>query len=139
MPEYRFTGLLMEPADLVLCVDDERFDPRLRAVVLDFGLYANRCNLLLKVTGMLRSRARNIEIYGHDRPSGHRCLPCRAIDFSVKDLPEKFIIDAVRRFNIYFKQAPYWSLIRHNVGAGDHLHMQVPTLYGITKDLTKEE
>jgi len=138
MPEPNLWGLLMDPADYARFMDDEQFDPRLRAVVLDFGLWTYRKGLLLKVTGTLRSKARNIEIYGYDRPSGHRCRPCRAIDFSAKDLPDDFVLAMIRRFNIYFKQAPFWSLIRHDAGAGDHLHMQTPTLYGITKDLTKE-
>lgn len=118
---------------------DGRTDARVRAIAIELALWLNnKFGDSLLMTSLIRTREEQVAIYGDDKPSGHRCLPCRAIDFSRKGLSDERIMMLIRRFNMYYKHGLYWSLLWHNVGAGDHLHLQVPSA-SWTVDLTKAE
>jgi hypothetical protein len=106
--------------------DDQRTDPRVRSLAFELAFLANQNNFALEITQIGRSYQSQVNIYGDDRPSGHRELPARAIDFSVRDLAEKSIEILLRHFEDYLKLAPYYSLLYHDVGFGLHLHLQAP-------------
>jgi|GEM_PF-5248235 len=106
--------------------DPRRTDPRLRALLLELGLFAALNGRQLRPTQIFRSRESQIAIYGQDKPSGHRELPARAIDISIGNLGGPFVVKLLNHFESYLKIGPFFSLICHDVGAGAHLHLQVP-------------
>lgn len=106
--------------------DQKRTDPRVRMLALELGLVARLNNFKLVITSISRSSESNINIYGYDKVSGHRELPARAIDISTKNLSTENILRLQNHFSAFLDQGDLWSLIHHNVGHGDHLHLQVP-------------
>ena len=106
--------------------DTKSTDPRVRAFALELALFAHQNDINLEVTQIRRSKKSQVAIYGFDKPSGHRELPARAVDFSVRNMTGRSISLLTEHFNAYLKIAPFYSLICHDVGAGKHLHLQVP-------------
>lgn len=107
-------------------IDQKRTDPRVRMLALELGLVARINNFKLVITSISRSGKSNISIYGYDKASGHRELPTRAIDISTKNLSTENILKLQNHFSAFLDQGVLWSLIHHNVGHGDHLHLQAP-------------
>jgi len=102
---------------------------------LELGLLIHSFGCQLQVVSIGRSRESNIRIYGYDKKTGHRELPARAIDFSVKGVGLKRIIELKNYHSIFLDDGRYYSLIHHDVGHGDHLHLQVPYNKNINKIL----
>lgn len=107
-------------------IDSKRTDPRVRMRTLELGLIIHSLNKQLVISGISRTEKRNIEIYGHDRQSGHREKPARAIDFGSSGLGIEVITALKNHFSIFLDDGRYYSLINHDVGFGKHLHLQVP-------------
>jgi len=107
-------------------IDTKRTDPRVRMRALELGLLAHSLDKQLRITGIGRTEKKNIEIYGHDRQSGHREMPSRAIDFSGGELRAETITTLQNHFTMFLDDGKYYSLIYHNAGFGNHLHLQVP-------------
>lgn len=112
-----------------------RTDPRVRMRAIELGLFAYTFNQRLQVTSIGRSAKSNIEIYGYDKRTGHRELPARAIDFSVKDIDIRVISELKNYHSMFLDDGQYFSLIHHDVGHGDHLHLQTPHNPNINKIL----
>lgn len=113
------------PADERIFYDDAQFDPRLRQTVWEIAYFANRNGFVLMVTGIHRTKAEQVKIYGQDQPSGHRETPTRAIDFRTSNLSDGFILKLLKYYEDYLDAGEYYSMLRH-VGTADHLHVQVP-------------
>ncbi len=107
-------------------INSNKTDPRVRAMAMELGLQAHLMGKFLEITGIFRTREKNIEIYGRDKASGHREMPVRAIDFSLKDLDIEDIAHLKNHFAMFLDNGSYWSFISHDVGAGAHLHLQAP-------------
>lgn len=121
-PGIRFTELNL----LEEFLDPKRTDPRVRALLLELGLFAATNDRWLRPTQIFRTRQSQIRIYGEDKPSGHREVPARAIDISIRNLDGQFITRLLNHFETYLKMGAFFSLIYHDVGSGKHLHLQVP-------------
>ena len=101
-------------------------DPRVRMRFLELGIFAHSRGKVLIVTGIIRSKEKNIETYGRDEPSGHRERPARAIDFRV-DEPDADFSAGLKNYHVmYMDQGAYYTLMNHDVGTGLHWHLQVP-------------
>ena len=67
------------------------------------------------------------EIYGYLKPSRHLDTPCGAVDLRCRD----FTLEEILRQENWME---YWygdwgvRLIHHDVGRGEHIHVQVPKL-----------
>ena len=112
-----------------------RTDPRVRMRAIELGLFAYKFNKRLQVMYIGRSKKSNIEIYGCDQQTGHRELPARAIDFSIHSLDMRIITELKNYFSMFLDDGRYYSLIHHDAGHGDHLHLQVPHRKNINKIL----
>jgi hypothetical protein len=111
---------------MVQFFDDTQFDPRCRMRMLELGLLAFIYGKVLIITGIIRTKEKNIEIYGKDEPSGHRELPSRAIDFEVDEPDSEFCARMKNHHSMYMDRGSYYTLMNHDVGAGLHWHLQVP-------------
>ena len=107
-------------------VDPRRCDPRVRAMALELALAAKLDGFALVVTQVGRTREENIRIYGYDKASGHRERPARAIDFSTRNLHDSEVLKLQNHFSMFLDRGRFWSLLHHNAGHGDHLHLQAP-------------
>lgn len=116
-------------------INFRRTDPRVRMRAIELGLFAYTFNQRLQVTSISRSKESNIKVYGYDKRSGHRELPARAIDISVKGLDIRIISELRNYHSMFLDDGRYYSLIHHDVGHGDHLHLQVPHKASINKVL----
>ncbi len=126
-PAVEIPGIIFTESGLYQeFIDPRRTDPRLRALFLELGLFAAIHGMKLRPTQIFRSRQSQIAIYGQDKPSGHRELPARAIDISIRNLQAVFLVKLLNHFATYLKMGPYYNLILHDVGGGAHLHLQVP-------------
>lgn len=112
-----------------------RTDPRVRMRAIELGLFAYLLGQRLQIVSIGRSKKSNIEIYGYDKRSGHRELPVRAIDFSVNNLDIRIISELKNYHSMFLDEGQYYSLIHHDAGHGDHLHLQVPHKDSINKVL----
>ncbi len=112
----------------------ERCDARLLAVILAAAMWVRAGGKILQITCLLRSRARQEEIYrtavelGRKEPPKSPHEDGRAADFSIRGLTEAEIAGLVDYLNTRFPyqgSSKYRTALRHDVGQGDHIHVQV--------------
>jgi len=108
----------------------EGMDARLRGMILelaDFMLRTSRKDLV--VTEVRRTPERQREIYGHLKPSRHLDSPCGAVDLRSRDFTPEEILSQQNWIEYWYGD---WGIrfIHHDVGRGEHIHIQVPRLVG---------
>mgnify|MGYP001604808787 CR=1 FL=1 len=132
-----------------------RIDPRLRAILYEVDRYLSTEGSQLTVTHLERSQFQQNAFYqdridngffvvidgmkyyseDHQVPtiSVHQTVPCRGADVRSRDLPpplREFIVSYV---NKWWPYPGHHAALKHNVGLGDHIHIQVPTLKDIER------
>ncbi len=117
-----------------LAADLPRIDSRIKALIFEAAAYLARGNLSLTITCLLRDRAVQEAIYrkatalGAKEPVRSPHEDGRAVDLSIRGLSDEVIAGLVEHLNETF---PYQgnprlrTAIRHDVGQGDHIHIQV--------------
>jgi hypothetical protein len=103
-------------------------DARLRGIILELADHLLRsCGKNLVVTEVRRTSERQKEIYGYLRPSRHLDLPCGAVDLRSRDLSQAEILSLQNWIEYWYGD---WAvrLVHHDVGRGEHIHIQVPSL-----------
>ncbi|MCB0221349.1 MAG: hypothetical protein KDH09_16755, partial [Chrysiogenetes bacterium] len=129
----------------LLCKDERivselpKVDPRVRAILLDAACFLAARGFALLVTCLLRTREEQRTIFeravqlGLKEPERSPHEFGRAADIRTHGIPEKVIAELVTYINHKYPydpstgsgQAHRKCAIRHNVGGGDHLHIQV--------------
>ncbi|MCB0221675.1 MAG: hypothetical protein KDH09_18405 [Chrysiogenetes bacterium] len=123
----------------LLCKDERivselpKVDPRVRAILLDAACFLAARGFSLLVTCLLRTRDEQRAIFeravqlGLKEPERSPHEFGRAADIRTMGIPDEVIAELVAYINLKY---PYDTpkiqcAIRHNVGGGDHLHIQV--------------
>lgn len=114
--------------------DLAKIDSRIKALIFEAAVWLARLNLSLTITCLLRDRATQEAIFQKARSIGAR-EPIRsphedgrAVDISIKGFSEEIITGLVDHLNETFPYEGnrlYKTAIRHDVGQGDHIHIQV--------------
>ncbi len=116
-----------------------KVDPRVRAILLDAAQFLLARGYALIVTCLLRTRQEQECIFalaqklGRKEPERSPHEFGRAADIRTQEIPDEVIVELVEYLN---RKYPYDALtgsaqatrkcaIRHDVGSGDHVHVQV--------------
>lgn len=110
-----------------------KVDPRIRAILLDAAWFLGERGYSLVVTCLLRTREEQQEIFsramelGRKEPERSPHEFGRAADIRTQGIPGEVIAELVAYLN---RKYPYDTpkmkcAIRHDVGGGDHVHVQV--------------
>ncbi len=110
-----------------------RVDPRVRAILLDAAQFLLARGYALVVTCLLRTRKEQERIFalaqklGRKEPERSPHEFGRAADIRTQEIPDEVIVELVDYLN---RKYPYDNpnmkcAIRHDVGSGDHVHVQV--------------
>jgi len=107
-----------------------RSHPLVRVIMYEIVNFCYKYNYSQPiVTHIERDMAKHIEIYREKAattPSPHLDRPCRGIDIRTSQWTKEQADHIVRYINSVFvdKDYPYPNALYHNVGRGDHLHIQ---------------
>ena len=105
-------------------------DARLRGIILELaGFVSVTSGKTLVVTEVKRTPQRQREIYGYLKPSRHLDCPCGAVDLRSRDFTPEEILSQQNWIEYWYGD---WRVgfIHHDVGRGEHIHIQVPRLVG---------
>lgn len=114
--------------------DLPRIDSRIKALIFEAAAYLSRRNLSLTITCLLRDRAvqeaiyKNAQKIGAKEPARSPHEDGRAVDISIRGLSDEVISGLVGHLNETFPyegNSRFKTAIRHDVGQGDHIHIQV--------------
>lgn len=112
----------------------QRADFRLKAIVLETALFLGARGFDLTLTCLLRDRAAQEAIYqkalsiGAREPAVSPHEDGRAFDMSIKGIPDEAVgglVDHLNRTFPYEGNPRFKTALRHDVGQGDHVHVQV--------------
>lgn len=114
----------------------EKCDPRISVILLSVALYLQKAKppRTLMVTSVLRTAQEQERIYakatslGKQEPATSPHQFGRAVDISVLGWPADLIPAVVDHINTRFPYhglARYRSALAHDVGLGNHIHIQV--------------
>lgn len=119
---------------VALDTDLAKIDSRIKALIFEAAAYLARRNMSLTITCLLRDRAVQDAIYkkavtiGAKEPARSPHEDGRAVDISIRGLSEEVISGLVGHLNGTFPyegNPRFKTAIRHDVGQGDHIHIQV--------------
>lgn len=117
-----------------LDADLPKVDSRIKALIFETAAYLSRLNLTLTITCLLRDRAvqdaiyRNAVTIGAKEPARSPHEDGRAVDISIRGLSDEVIISLIDHLNQTFPyegNPKFKTALRHDVGQGDHVHIQV--------------
>lgn len=111
--------------DELLAEFDTAIDPRLRGVLLALGYESNRRHWPRPVvTSLMRTEDEQRRLNPRLPDGPH--TDGRGADLRVTIYTTDCAVAVVAWLNAAFGDAPQRTAIRHDVGAGDHIHVQVP-------------
>jgi len=118
----------------VTTADLPRIDSRIKALIFEAAAYLARQNCPLTITCLLRDRAVQESIYrkavsiGAKEPVRSPHEDGRAVDISIRGLSDEIVSGLVDHLNTAFPyegNPKFKTALRHDVGQGDHVHIQV--------------
>ena len=128
---FKKMGLLFKrPALEEQFYSHEGMDARLRGMILELAGFVSRtAGKNLVVTEVRRTPERQREIYGCLKPSRHLDSPCGAVDLRSRGFTAEEILEQQNWIEYWYGD---WGIrfIHHDVGRGEHIHIQVPRLVG---------